>query len=220
MNSPKNKRFGIWTPRLAAIGSALVAALAITTLPGLADTAYVETAESAAICDQVAFTQPFLPFGDQRDYYLAPGGAFENGAPGWTMTGGARVSWFSNAHGIHGQADKRSLLIPTRGSATTPLTCINLDFPHARMATANWGWNPELLVEVNYPDVNSGWVTVGRVTPNSGIAPLRGWKISDDLLLKPELAGAEQGKRRVLVRFTALKGTWWVDDLYVDPRRH
>src|SRR5215210_5880535 len=44
-----------------------------------------------ASCEYTGFEQPFANWGDSNSYLLAPGGSFESGAPGWTLSGAAAV---------------------------------------------------------------------------------------------------------------------------------
>ena len=42
-------------------------------------------------CAGRVLSQPFARWNDAASYFPAPGGTFESGAPGWTLTGGASV---------------------------------------------------------------------------------------------------------------------------------
>src|SRR4051794_36420797 len=69
---------------------AATAALAITALAAPAANAglLVSSAES---CDAQQYSHPFSKWGDNATYTPAPGGAFESGQNGWTLTGGAKA---------------------------------------------------------------------------------------------------------------------------------
>ena len=73
----------------AALGLAL-AALAPATAQAKTDKHDAANPDTC-VPDHV-LTNPFGAWGDQADYALAPGGDFESGAAGWTLTGGAAVA--------------------------------------------------------------------------------------------------------------------------------
>src|SRR6476660_1287990 len=71
------------------------------------------TAQAAVIetgkCDDSSLTQPFKQFGDSNQYKLVPGGDFENGAAGWTLTRGATTVSGSEPYGATGSVGSSSL---------------------------------------------------------------------------------------------------------------
>src|SRR6478736_4631909 len=45
----------------------------------------------SAPCTGRVLSEPFAPWNDSNDYFQVPGGSFEGGATGWSLTGGATV---------------------------------------------------------------------------------------------------------------------------------
>ncbi len=60
----------------------------------------------------------FLHWGDGHAYALAPGGDFETGAVGWTLSGGARVVRGNESFNVGGTGQTHSLSLPAGSSAT------------------------------------------------------------------------------------------------------
>ena len=48
---------------------------------------------------------PFTPWLDPMHYTLLPGGSFEGGAAGWTLSGGARVMSGNETYKVNGAGD-------------------------------------------------------------------------------------------------------------------
>lgn len=70
--------------------------------------------------------------GDTADYSPAPNGTFENGAAGWTLTGGAKVATANETLGI--APGKKALQMPLLSTATSPSFCVDESHPHFRFA--------------------------------------------------------------------------------------
>jgi hypothetical protein len=69
-------------------------------------------------CPTYPMSQPFLPWLDLGSYFLMPGGSFENGAPGWTLAGGAKVVNGNESFSVGVAKDSHSLSLPPGSSAT------------------------------------------------------------------------------------------------------
>lgn len=70
--------------------------------------------------------------GDTADYSPAPNGTFENGATGWTLTGGAKVATANETLGI--APGRKALQMPLLSTATSPSFCVDESHPHFRFA--------------------------------------------------------------------------------------
>ena len=93
------------------------------------------TASAAAIADCQAprdCPPPLAAFGDLRPYFVAPGGDFETSD--WTLAGGAALTTGSGPLEIG--AAESSLRLPSGGSATSPVFCVDLDYPTLRFFSA------------------------------------------------------------------------------------
>lgn len=199
-----------WTAVLM-IGGLLAA------LPGVASAKTLPapaTPLGAADCPPPSLFTPLGGFGDSRSYFTAPGGSFET--PSWSLAGGATLTTGSGP--LQLGAANGSLKLPPGGSATSPVFCIDLDYPTMRFFSAQLApkSNSKLTVDVIYPargNSDPKAATVSRGTP--------AWALSPDIRLRPDRVDTAGGWRHVQIRFTADKaatGDWRVDDVLVDPR--
>lgn len=216
--------------------SALVAAFAIAAVPAFA---HEETSEPAVselpssatseICEHPLIEQPFTFIGDPLDYVLAPDGSFEGN--GWILDGGAATAAGNDPFPLHpdGTEDDTLLAMPGGSSATSAPMCVDLNYPHFRMAIrqvgdgngrwGRWGWpraDGTLRIEALYPSArHPRWRRVDTVRPRGN-----DWMITDFLDLEPGRGGEGPGAREVSIRFTASDRSegFEIDDVYVDPR--
>ena len=156
----------------------------------------------------------------RRDYVLAPGGAFEGAVTdGWQLRNGAKLA-------SGGRNSLGALSLPPGASAVTPAMCIDLTYPHMRFYFRVMGSAAaaKLGVEVVYPDVRTPmFEEIKQFDGKLGTSAASGWRLSDDVDLKPDLGGQTNVTRRVALRFTSLGnmrgGDARIDDVYIDPRR-
>ncbi len=190
---------------------ALIGGIALAGTAASAQAAVVST----SACDNATLTQPFLPWGDTASYKLVPGGSFENGTAGWTLSGGARAVSGSEPYGATGTAGSWSLYLPTGATAQSPYTCVDAAYPSLRFFARNNGLLSNVLVQVVYQAPLLGTVTipVGTVTLSGG------WQPTLSMLTASAVPGAlTGGTAQVALRFTALLGASQIDDVFVDPR--
>jgi hypothetical protein len=172
--------------------------------------------ETTSDCTQQPVSQPFSRWLDPFSYELAPGGAFEDGAPGWTL-GGARVVTGNEPWRVAGSDDAASLRIPSGASPTSAPICVGLEHPTVRFfARKNSGLLSTLAVSAVVRLQGGGRLTlpVGVVLAGSSWTPtLLPIVFAANLL--PLLPGQYTP---VSFRFTpVLGGDWQIDDVYVDP---
>ncbi len=172
---------------------------------------------STSACDNSALTQPFQRWGDTSSYKLIAGGSFESGAPGWTLSNGARVVAGSEPYGVTGSVGKASLYLPAGASAQSPLTCVNAAYPTFRFLARNDWTLSAVLVQVVYSVPLVGPVAV----PVGGVALSGTWQPTIPMLTASAVPGLlDGGTTPVALRFTALLGASHIDDVFVDPRMH
>lgn len=204
--------FSIHT-RTAGVAAALAssALVALAAFPAASSAALIST----GVCDEASLTQPFKPWLDSGQYKLVPGGSFENGAPGWTLSHGATVASGSEPFGATGSVGSRSLYLPAGASAESPPTCVNAAYPTLRLFARNSGLLSSLVVQVVYDDP-----IVGRVAlPVGAVALSKNWQPSLPMLTASAVQGVlKNGVAQVSLRFTAALGGSTIDDVYVDPR--
>ena len=197
--------------RASLLAVAVTALVALTALPATASAALVET----GACDSATLTQPFAKWGDSAPYKLMPGGSFESGAPGWTLSHGASIVSGSEPFGATGSVGSHSLYLPAGASAESPATCVNAAYPTFRLFARNANLLSTVAVQVAYDDP-----VVGRVAlPVGTIALGTSWKPTLPMLTTSAIQGVlKNGEAQVSLRFTALTGSTTIDDVFVDPR--
>jgi hypothetical protein len=193
-----------------------VAASAVAAAPAQADDAVVAdtTAASRQECVAPVFDRPFVDFKDGRDYVLAPGGDFNDpSGAGWQFFGGARVVQDDPREGVAGG----SLLMSSGSVAVSPVMCVDMSYPTARLWARTLDGDGDVAFSVSYAGTKT------ELRPQ-GVGHVKGdhgrWKLSGDVHIKPELAGKDDGWRKVAFVLTAggKDGRFQIDDLYVDPR--
>ena len=172
---------------------------------------------SAQSCDAQQFSSPFSRWGDNATYTPVPGGAFEAGQQGWTLSGGAKIVSGNESFKVRSSTDSRSLSIPAGGVATSPSMCVGLQEP-----TIRWFQKQASLLGI------TGSMTVSVLTETS-LGAVVETPVGAGLLgtsWSPSLTGVivtnllpllPNNKTAVAFRFRAVTGSWNVDDVYVDP---
>lgn len=158
-----------------------------------------------------ATSQPFKVWSDYAQYAIVPDGGFEGGASGWTLAGGAKVVSGNEPFYIRSSADRKSLLLPAGGVATTPPMCISLLSSKMRFVVGGAagskvkvqvlyrGGVSSLLGILDGGSVSSGgkWAPSPEVSMLGGVLPLL--------------------TQSVQFRLVATAGSPQVDDVYLDP---
>jgi hypothetical protein len=191
-----------------------VALGAIALLPATASAIVVERAPS---CEPQPTSNPFAMFGDRKNYVLAPGGSFEDGAPGWELRG-ASIDSGNESYYVGGRSHRRSLRLDGGETATSPTICVGLEHPTIRLFTRN----NRLLLSTFTVEVIVHTSLGLKVPVPIGLAlPHSKWKASPNYLVIANLLPLLPGNHTpVQFRFRAIgAGSWWIDDFYVDPRR-
>jgi hypothetical protein len=177
---------------------------------------------SAPDCTTGTLTKPFSQWADTNNYVLGPGGSFESGATGWSLSGASVVSGNESFY-VRSKDDTKSLRVPNGASALSPTVCVGLDKPSIRFFARNagsgllgLGATSTIAVNVQF-ETSLGLVTelpLGVVTSSSGWQPTLPMVVLQSLLpLLPD------NYTPVRFRLSAVGGDWRVDDFYVDPYR-
>jgi hypothetical protein len=191
-------------------GAALIASVA---LAAPANAALLVSTTTACTTPQVS--QPFSTWGDTHQYKLVDGGAFEGGAPGWQLRGGARVVAGNEPSRVHGAADASSLSLPAGSSAVSAPVCVGHEEPSMRFfATRNSGALSVLAVSVQFELFNGSLLTLPVGLDLGG-----GWNPTAAMAVVANLLPAAGEQTAVRFVFTPLLGgNWQIDDVFVDPR--
>lgn len=201
------------TTRTLALLGAILGALVLT------NPAAALAADEAVSCEQPPTTQAFAKYGDRADYSVAPGGTFEDGAPGWTLIGWAHIVNGNESGGITGGS--KALRIGPGGVAISPEFCVDPANPYFRYMLrpiVSVGSLSTLLNIRSALTGNLGWLQYS--TLNLRYLPLL-WAPSSRNLLGNVIPSVALGGKAVAVRliFTAKDGIYDVDSVMVDPYR-
>jgi hypothetical protein len=190
---------------------ALAACAALCVAAFLAGSASPATNALLPTCGSTVY--PFAQFGDQNAYFGFPNNGFENGATGWRVSSasvvGSNEPWYVNGPG------NSSLALSPNGTAASPLVCINLLDPGWRMFARANGANGPLHARVVF------YGLTGNITGVLNFADLQpsgytSWQPSTairSVLALPLLTKYAQ----LQVTSAATRGTWQIDDVFVDP---
>jgi hypothetical protein len=193
----------------ARVGVALVAAIVAL----VAASASPAATTSSSSCYYGPSSHPFASWGDVASYTLVPGGSFESGALGWTLSGGARVVSGNESYYANSRYDSHSLALPAGSSATTAPFCVSLNRPTIRVFVANGGSSSsKLRVKVVY----RGLLGVLGILDGGTFSAGPAWNASPVMLAT---LNAPLGTKSAQFVFTPAdsSGAWRIDDLYVDP---
>jgi hypothetical protein len=173
---------------------------------------------SAPDCSSSDTSQPFLPWADPASYIMDPGGTFEDGAAGWSLSGGASVVSGNESYNVSGAGDSHSLGLPNGSSATSSTVCVGVEHPDLRIFARNTG-NPlgTLRIDVLFEDAagNVRSATIGLIANTGAWQPTAQMPLVVNLL--PLLPG---NYTPVEFRYIPQGGNWQIDDIYVDPYAH
>lgn len=196
----------------------LAVAVAVAALGAGAPTASAGLlVESADDCATPVTGKVFAPWGDNADYQLAPGGAFEAGDPSWQLNSGASVVSGNEPWKVNNESDSRSLQLNPGESATSPVMCVGLEHPTLRLFTRN---NRALLSTLSVEVIFETSLGLRASAPVGVLLPHGQWKPSPRFLVVANLLPLLPGQHTPVqfrVRSVGL-GTWFVDDFFVDPK--
>jgi hypothetical protein len=199
------------TPSLRIIALAACTAAALIAPAAASAGALVA---SAPDCDKQALSQPFTPWADVASYTLNDGGAFEDRAKGWQLSG-AEITPGNEPFYVTDARDSRSLSIADGGSAVSAPICVGVEHPDIRFFAKAGGTlasvNVEVLFETAGGDVVSAPIGTASGTRWAPTAPMP--IVANLLTLMPG------DHTPVAFRFSARGGSVQIDDLYVDPYR-
>ncbi len=169
-------------------------------------------------CPDRPTSQPFSAWGDLNDYVLAPDGGVENGAGEWVLGSGSSIVAGNEPFYLRAAGDSHSIQVNNGSTATTATMCIGQEHPTMRFMARNIGSSSSKL-----------WVQAAVETARGRELSLpigieRGnaaWEPSTAMRLWVNYLNLEPGTYTPIeFSFTAQGGSWLVDDVFVDPRKH
>ena len=173
-------------------------------LPGL-----VSPADSPSTCDPNA-SQPFMPWRDSAYYVLTPGGSFEPGSQGWTMSRGVRIVSGNETYYVRSKSDRYSLYMPSGSSVTTPPMCFAAGDWKMRFFAKGGG---TVRVQVRVKSLLGVLSILDGGTFKSGST----WRPSPEIGLLVTNLGGVLATDSVSFRLIARDGAVRIDDVYLDP---
>jgi hypothetical protein len=195
-----------WPNKRAVALAASCCALLVTAAPAAADTPCA-VPQSAPV---------FSALGDQASYALVPGGAFQDGAAGWTLNNASVVSG-GEPWNVSNLSNPQSLNIQPGGSATSPTVCVSSLFPSWRFfaQSADGSSSSQLHVGVQWSDNygHSGYIPAWNFSGSQ----FSSWQASSPLVLGSVLAPGYTVNVRFVFTADPNGGAWNIDDVYVDP---
>jgi hypothetical protein len=198
-------------PQFQSLRSKLIASamLALLALAG--------SAAAAQACSYSGARPVFSGWGDSHAYVLAPDGGFEGGGAGWSLRNGAATVTGNESYYLNESTDSRSLALPTGSTAVSPPICMSLDTPIFRMVARNSA-DPTSRLGVEAVYKLLGLVqtkTVSRVTAGAEWAPTQ--QMSTVLTLSTVVGTLIPSSIQIRIFPLDNRGSWQVDDLYIDP---
>jgi hypothetical protein len=191
------------------VKKALVAAFAVAGL--VAGPSAAQAAPLDGTCpDQPPLSQPFLAFGDDDSYFLAPSGDFEAGAPGWTLDGGAALVDSPAGTGT-------ALSLPPGATAVSPPVCVTRNHVSARLFGQAFDGPRRDRARISV-DVAGA---TGVITADKNIRVLDTWVPTRQFRLGASFFDLDPvtGTTEIRMRFvTDGPATAVLDGLWVDPK--
>jgi hypothetical protein len=167
------------------------------------------TNEMTQSCEEPATFQAFKAFGDTADYAFAPGGSFENGLTGWSLTGASIVS-SNDTSGVYGGS--KALRIADGGRVVSPWFCVTPANPHFRYVT----YGGEIEMEIDYKVFGESDIDDDLVGETNGG---RSWAPSERHELATEIPSHKLAKGVLARIIFEAEDDVYVDNLLVDPYR-
>jgi hypothetical protein len=198
-------------------GATLIAAVAVLGLLAVPGGALASNS-ILATCQTPPISTPFSHWGDNNDYFLAPGGSFEGTADqvGWTLSNATLTSG-NEPFGVNDPGDSQSLTIAGGGSATSPYFCVDNTMSSlrffAQQVDAGAGLRVQALVQTS-----NGVTTEPLARLYDGSMPA--WAPTDPIAT--DFSGLADGQTlTVALRFMvrSSSASWQIDDVHVDPYR-
>ena len=189
--------------------------LRLTLLAGLAMLVFAPQAQAGLLpsCPGT-YSKPFAQWGDSAAYTLVGDGAFEGGAAGWALSGGAKVVAGNETFYVHGTGEARSLLLPGGSSATSPPVCMVLGRPKARLFTVAPGGSGSMRVEV----LSRGLLGILSIIDGGVVNAGSRWAPTQPISLLGSNLGSALWATWVQLRFRPIGDrSIAIDDVYVDP---
>jgi hypothetical protein len=188
--------------RLLPVGA--IAALALVAAPAA-------SAATISPCESRATAPVFSQFGDDREYYLAPGGSFE-GSISWVNNGPVSLVEANEPWYLAGPDHASAARLQPGARLISPVLCVTRNEPYLRFMAESNGPGSLHVTVLLYSASN-------KVLHSSSLSSsdYASWTPSDLIDLQTsKLPVGEQAYVAVVFRS---QGDWTIDDVFVDPYR-
>lgn len=179
--------------------------------------AFAATPSVASACGSQSLTQSFLKLSDTGLYMPVRNAGFESGTKDWKLKG-ATVVTGNEPWKIGGTTHTKSLRLATNGTALARQTCVTLDHTHSRFFARALSKTATLKVEIIWDDEGDDFVATALTLKGADYGAWKASPISPMAAIVSSLYNGEEDEE-VALRFTAIGGSWDIDDVYVDPYR-
>ncbi|MGA2928879.1 MAG: hypothetical protein ABSG43_23385 [Solirubrobacteraceae bacterium] len=193
--------------RLTLAAAAVATTLLIGVAPG--------TAGASTACTSGPQSTPFAQFGDEALYSPIPGGSFESGAAGWSLTN-AEVASGNESYEVAGGS--HSLAIQPEGVAVSPVFCVTPADPTVRFfARQTSGNSASLNVSLRWTDATgaSHRAALGSVDGTSSWQPTPILRLATAVPVWPP---SQSVAVQLAFKPKQSGGAWAIDDVYMDPQ--
>jgi hypothetical protein len=183
----------------------LIGVVAVATVASMASAPKAD-ALLGLLCPAKTIEHPFTNWGDSNAYTLI---SSAESSSGWSLRSGSVASgnepWY-----VHSSSDSRGMSIAPGGRAQTPAVCLTLLDPTARYFTrGSAGGKLQVDVIGNLP------LGLSLVLGSTTISGNGAWSPSEIQHFLANLTSVVTWT--ISLRFTAVSGSWQVDDVYLDP---
>jgi hypothetical protein len=167
---------------------------------------------AGAACPSLETAKVFAGEGDEGNYALVAGGTFQNGAPGWSLTGAGVVAG-------EGPGGTNALVLKPYAQAASPSFCVSSEYPTFRFLERQLGpssFFSSLSVRLRWYDA----MHVRREVEVASLSNDGQWGPSPTLELASRLPlWMPNSTLRVQLVFKTSAVAWAIDDVYIDPYR-
>jgi hypothetical protein len=160
------------------------------------------TALSAQNCPEPTLYQPFRPWGDPHQYFLVTGAHFQSVVGDWELR--------------RAVIDGGDLNIAPGGTVVTPKFCVGDQEPSFRMMVRAPDSTARLRIDALFLGT-SGELRRDRVGYLYGNKPT--YRPSPIIWMGTNYRAARGEKTAIAFQFTAERGNWEIDNLFIDPFR-
>jgi hypothetical protein len=194
------------------VRKAVVAVAALTCIG-----VFASTGVALASCPSPPVSNPFSQWSDSNDYFLVPGGSFEDTADqvGWSLTN-ASLTAGNEPFNVNSADDAQSLTINAGGTAISPYFCVDDSMSSLRFFAQQVAAGSDLRVRALVQTPNGV-----SVVPVADLADgsMPSWAPTDALGNGATLPSGSSLMVALRFRVPASSGSWQIDDIYVDPYR-